>query len=180
MKTTSAILTGVLIVAVGIQFVRPDRTNPSVDPAKDIVGHPSLPTDVRGVLERSCFDCHSSRTTWPWYSHVAPVSWLVAYDVNEGRKHLNFSEWEGYSAAKQTVKLESVIHEVEEESMPPELYLILHRGAALSPAERERLMEWSEATIDSLVRSFPSVANESIEGDGSYTNLISTLKGASR
>jgi hypothetical protein len=141
---------GVAAVALGIQFVRPARTNPPVDPAKDIVGQPSLPSNVRAMLERSCFDCHSNRTRWPLYSHIAPVSWLVANDVNSGRRHLNFSEWEGYKVGRRLSKLESAIGEIEKGGMPPGTYLLTHPDAVLSPAEKELLIRWAEALSDSL------------------------------
>lgn len=141
---------GVAVVALGIQFVRPARTNPPVDSARDIIGQPSLPPDVRAVLERSCFDCHSNRTRWPLYSEVAPVSWLVVGDVNGGRRHLNFSEWEGYKIARRLSKLESFIGEIDKGEMPPGTYLLMHRDAALSPAEKELLIRWAEGLTDSL------------------------------
>lgn len=141
---------GVVVVAIGMQFVRPERTNPPIDPAKDIVGHPSLPANVRAVLERSCFDCHSNRTRWPWYSQVAPASWLVVNDVNEARRHLNFSEWEGYKIGRQLSKLESLMGEVDKGTMPPRTYLLLHGDAALSPAERDLVVGWAEVLSDSL------------------------------
>ena len=141
---------GVVVVAIGMQFVRPERTNPPIDPAKDIIGQPSLPANVRAVLERSCFDCHSSRTRWPWYSQVAPASWLVVDDVNEARRHLNFSEWEGYKIGRRLSKLESLMGEVDKGTMPPRTYLLLHGDAALSPAERDLVVGWAEDLSDSL------------------------------
>ncbi len=141
---------GVVVVAIGIQFVRPERTNPPIDPAKDIVGQSSLPPEVRAVLERSCFDCHSNRTRWPWYSQVAPASWLVVNDVNEGRRHLNFSEWEGYKVGRRLSKLESVMGEVNKGGMPLGTYLLLHGDATLSSAERGLVVGWAEALSDSL------------------------------
>jgi hypothetical protein len=144
------LLIGAVIVVVGIQFVRPDRTNPPIDPARDIVGRPSFPPDVHAILERSCFDCHSNRTHWPWYSQVAPASWLVVGDVNEGRKHLNFSEWEGYKTGRQVSKLESLMGEVDKGTMPPGNYVLLHSNAALSAAEKDRILRWAEDVSDSL------------------------------
>ena len=141
---------GAVVVAVGIQFVRPDRTNPPIDPARDIVRGASLPADVHAILERSCFDCHSNRTRWPWYSQVAPASWLVVDDVNEGRKHLNFSEWEGYKVGRRVSKLESLMGEVDKGTMPPRNYLLLHSEAALSSAERDLIVRWAEDLSDSL------------------------------
>ncbi len=149
---------GIVAVAIGIQFIRPERTNPPIDPAKDIVGQPYLPAHVQAVLERSCFDCHSNRSRWPWYSQVAPVSWLVAGDVNEARKHLNFSEWEGYKAGRRISKLESLMSEVDKGDMPPELYTMMHRDAVLAASDRDLLSGWAEDLSDSLLKSEPTIA----------------------
>src|SRR5512147_1308033 len=80
-------------MAVVAQFVGPGRTNPVADPALDITRQPGMPSAVKTVLARSCRDCHSNETIWPWYAHVAPASWLVVSDVNEARSVMNFSRW---------------------------------------------------------------------------------------
>jgi hypothetical protein len=146
-KLIRYILAGLLVIAVAIQFYRPEHLNPPIDSTREISG---MPPDVRGALDRACFDCHSNRTFWPWYSEVAPVSWLVAADVRQGRRHLNFSEWQGYPIGKQIAKLDDLIGEIDKESMPPGQYLLMHREARLSPEERERIVKWASAIGDSL------------------------------
>ncbi len=141
---------GIAAVAIAIQFIRPDRSNPPIDPAKDIVGKPYLSASVQTVLERSCFDCHSNRSRWPWYSEVAPASWLVAGDVKEAREHLNFSEWEGYKVGRRLSKLESIMDQMDKGTMPLETYLIMHGDAALSTSERDLVSGWAEDLSDSL------------------------------
>jgi hypothetical protein len=94
----------VVALVVAAQVVRPARTNPPVDPQKEISAHMQMDPAVMATLTRACNDCHSNHTEWPWYSNVAPVSWLVAHDVNEGREELNFSEW-GASREKEPGKL---------------------------------------------------------------------------
>ena len=91
----------VVVVLVAAQFVRPDRTNPRTDPNRTIAAHPGVTSELVGVLDRSCGDCHSNSTVWPWYTDVAPLSWLMVYGVNEGRKVVNFSDWAGYSPGQQ-------------------------------------------------------------------------------
>jgi hypothetical protein len=149
-KIVKYIAGGAIIVALGIQAIRPERTNPAIDPAKDITSQAAVPEDVKALLVRACFDCHSSQTVWPWYSNIAPVSWLVTGDVKKGRKHLNFSEWEGYPEGKRTVKLEAVIQEVDKETMPPEIYFAMHKDAVLSRQERDRIIDWAGTLSDSL------------------------------
>jgi hypothetical protein len=88
----------------------------------------------RALAQRACFDCHSNETRWPWYSYVAPASWLVAYDVNEGRERLNFSDW-----VEGTHDADEASEEVLEGEMPPRIYTVLHPEAVLTPAERREL-----------------------------------------
>ena len=127
-----------IIIIVGIQLIPVNRTNPEV--AYDFDG----PAEVKAILKRSCYDCHSNLTEWPWYSRVAPVSWLVSKDVKKGRDELNFSEWGEYSDRRRTRKLEEIEEKVADKEMPLKLYVRLHPGAALSVADAETLIEWSK------------------------------------
>ncbi|MFH1279398.1 MAG: heme-binding domain-containing protein [Candidatus Eisenbacteria bacterium] len=122
----------------GIQFVPVDRTNP---PGRSEI---AAPDDVLSLLRRSCFDCHSHETRWPWYSKVAPVSWLVAHDVHEARGRLNFSVWDGLSPGKRNHDLEEIWTEVSEGGMPLGKYLRLHPDARLSPGDLSLLREWTK------------------------------------
>ena len=133
-----------LLLVLGIQFIPVPRENP---PA---VAPISLPDDVRMVLENSCNDCHSNLTEWPWYSRVAPVSWLVYKDVKRGRDELNFSEWGEYSDRRRSRKLEEIEEKVADKEMPLKLYVRLHPGAALSVADAETLIEWSRVERQSM------------------------------
>lgn len=136
----------VLIVAfIGMQFVQPTRANPPVDESKTIFATGKVPADVQAILERSCADCHSHTTVWPWYSKVAPVSWKVADDVEHGRKELNFSVWGDYKPKRAEHKLEELCEQVEEQEMPLKKYTFLHPRAKLSAADCRRLCEWSSA-----------------------------------
>jgi hypothetical protein len=128
----------VLTVAlVAIQFVPVDRINPAVEtevPAN---------ADVRAVLRRACYDCHSNETVWPWYSRIAPVSWLVARDVHEGREELNFSTWNRMTSKEQIEALHESWETVEEGEMPLWFYLPIHSEARLSAQDRSVLRAWS-------------------------------------
>lgn len=134
MKTK--ILLVVLLLLLGIQLVPADRSNPA-DHAP-----PNVPPELSAILERACFDCHSNRTRWPWYSRIAPVSWLVSRDVREGREHLNFSRWGTLTAREQAHLREEIAEEVAEGEMPPWFYTPLHPGAKLSDSDREVLFAW--------------------------------------
>lgn len=142
---------GLLVVAaVGIQFVPVDRTNPPVD---NVI---SAPADVDSVLRRACWDCHSNRTEWPWYSHVAPVSWYVARDVHQGREHMNFTEWPTDPEEARDL-IGEIGDQVESGAMPPTSYRIMHPEARLSGESRQVLIDWSMASggLDRLPDDLP-------------------------
>ena len=138
MKLFPKVMMGLGAVVVLAQLARPSMENPPV------TGDIQAPAEVHGVLKRSCYDCHSSATKWPWYAQVVPVSWVVAHDVNDGRKHLNFSEWENYEPGRKLKKLKEIAEEVEEGEMPMEIYVSLHGDAKLSEAEKKSIVEWAE------------------------------------
>jgi hypothetical protein len=133
----------VLIVAFGaIQLVPVDRTNPPVETEVP------APSEVRSVLQRACYDCHSNQTEWPWYSRVAPVSWLIERDVHHAREELNFSTWNRMTAKEQNEAVHEVWEEVEEGEMPPWFYLPPHPEARLSREDLGVLWTWAMA-VDS-------------------------------
>ena len=132
-----------VVVLVVAQFFPPARTNPEVDPSQSI--HASLPLHpvVASALARACNDCHSNLTTWPWYSKVAPASWLVVSDVGRGRRALNFSEWNSLSFEKRQKLLPEICEEIAEREMPTEEYLLLHPRARLTRAEIDSICSWA-------------------------------------
>jgi mono/diheme cytochrome c family protein len=125
-----------------IQLVPVDRSNPPVE--EEV----AAPAAVREILRTSCYDCHSHESTWPWYAYVAPVSWLVAHDVEEAREHLNFSTWNDYDEEEQIELLEEVWEEVEDGEMPLWFYVPLHPEAELSEQQRGLLHSWVEDMTD--------------------------------
>lgn len=142
MKKKQLIILIVLLVFGLIQFIRPERnlqTNPS---RYDIFHKTETDPQVVMLVQQACYDCHSNRTAYPWYASIAPVSWMISQHVKDGKKHLNFSEWTLYSAEKQTHKLDEIVEVLKEREMPPGPYQWLHKEADISPAKKERLMEW--------------------------------------
>jgi hypothetical protein len=122
-----------LILVLGFaQLVQPERTNPPSDPAAAFEAVVKPPPHAASVVARSCSDCHSNQTVWPWYSGVAPASWLVARDVREGRAHLNFSQWNIYGPEMSRLRMKAICEEVTEGNMPPKYYTPLHRNARLT------------------------------------------------
>jgi hypothetical protein len=129
-----------VLIALGLaQLVPVHRTNPPQE------GEVPAGEQVRQILRRSCYDCHSNETRWPWYAHVAPMSWLLVYDVNHAREHMNFSTWDRYDAKKRAKKLEEAWEEVEDGEMPLWFYVPLHPEARLSDADKEILRAWATA-----------------------------------
>jgi hypothetical protein len=136
--------------AVAVQLVPLERVNlpvPPLLPSPPSTGDIGAPPQIEALLARACYDCHSNWTKWPWYSRVAPVSWLVARDVALGRKELNFSEWRSYYPQTRRRKLQWMGRVLRERSMPPWAYRLMHPGARLTGAERGMLDRWIDAEI---------------------------------
>ena len=134
-----------LAVFVVAQFFRPDRNNPPLDAQRAVQAHLQVPANVDALLQRACQDCHTHNTTWPWYSNVSPVSWFVAEHVNDGRRHLNFSDWAKYDAKRADHKLEEIAEVLEARAMPLPSYLPLHAHAKLSEEDIRALVDWAKA-----------------------------------
>jgi len=135
----------VILVFIGIQLV--PMNVPADLPVKegDAI---EASENVQAILERSCFDCHSSHTTFPWYSNIAPVSWFTKDHVKEGREHLNFSTWNSYTDEKKMKYLEKLPKAIKSK-MPMESYLIMHKDAKLSDEDKKAIAEWAtEAAFD--------------------------------
>lgn len=128
---------GLVALLLLAQLIPVARANPPVE--SDV----AAPSEVASVLRRSCYDCHSNETAWPWYSRIAPVSWLVVKDVREGREALNYSTWGRYSTEERAEKLEETWDEVAEGEMPLRIYTLAHPGARLTAADREALRAWA-------------------------------------
>jgi hypothetical protein len=138
----------VIVVMFGLlQLVRPERTNPPVDPAMRLDAHLTVPADVAAILDRSCRDCHTNETRWPWYSHVAPPSLLLSRDVRTGRDELNLSEWGNYDEEIASEQLEEICTQVKEGVMPLRPYTWLHPDSRLSSADVTRLCRWTEEAL---------------------------------
>ncbi len=136
-KIAKAIV-ALIVLFVLIQLVPYGRnhTNPPVqaEPQWDS-------PETRALAKRACFDCHSNETVWPWYSNIAPISWLTQRDVDEGRQKLNFSEW------NRPQEVDEVIEVIQKGEMPPKIYLLTHPQARLTQAEKEKLIRGLQATL---------------------------------
>lgn len=120
-----------------MQLIRFEMSNPASDPRNEI----RATAPVMAILRQSCYDCHSNQTRWPWYSHIAPISWTIAEHVNDGRKWVNFSEWNGYDEAHRT-KLSKEIARASVVAMPLASYTWAHPATELSDAQRRIVMDY--------------------------------------
>lgn len=125
-----------------MQFFGIDKTNPETHKELSFAAVENSPDDVTKILERACYDCHSNNTKWPWYSSVAPVSWVVEDHVEEAREELNFSNWKNYSEDKKHHKLDEMIEEVGEGEMPLKGYVVWHDEALISPQDTAVLFSY--------------------------------------
>ncbi|MGH7950616.1 MAG: heme-binding domain-containing protein [Limisphaerales bacterium] len=139
-KKLKWILTVLVPAFVLLQFMNPARTNPPV--VRDVMASSVPPPEIRVMLRGACYDCHSDETRWPWYSRVAPVSWQIAADVDDGRKQLNLSDWPVDNPLRAAKKLEDMSDEIGYDEMPLKKYELIHAGARLTESQRKELIGW--------------------------------------
>jgi hypothetical protein len=134
----------ILVLLVAFQFIPANRSNPTVEPSQTIYVTLPVPADVKTVFERSCKNCHSDETSWPWYSYVAPVSWVIVHDVRQGRKAMNLSEWGGYPINIKANKLEEICEQLTNGDMPDRKYTLIHGKGRPTTKERDLVCQWTE------------------------------------
>lgn len=137
------ILIAVAAALVLMQFANPSRTNPPVEPGHDLFATNPPPPHIAATLHAACYDCHSYETKWPWYGHVAPVSFWLASHINEGREHLNFSDWPHDNPQRAAKRWNHVAEEVRKGDMPWPSYTWIHHAARLTPQQRQELVDWA-------------------------------------
>jgi hypothetical protein len=120
-----------------------------------ILREAQIDSGTLALIERGCQNCHSQKTEWPWYSHVAPVSWLLARDVQQARLHMDLSRWQDYTADERLRLLSEIGIAVRNRKMPVERYLLLHPEARLTDIERQQLYRWTRAERNRLSLRFP-------------------------
>ena len=148
MKLWHYLLGGLALVFIGIQFVPNELPPVETNNPGDIIQSGLVAQDVAALLKKSCYDCHSNESVYPWYSHIAPSSWLVAKDIREGRDELNFSTWEDYDMMDKLGLLDDISIAVGEGEMPMEIYLYLHPSSKLDEAQRQLIIDWAENAMD--------------------------------
>ena len=135
------VLLAIAVIFILIQLIRPTK-NDSRNDINHISTVITVPTEVEAILKTSCNDCHSNYTVYPWYSEVAPVSWFLAQHVNEGKEHLNLSEWTVYNKDQQKHVLKDFEEVLKSHEMPLNSYLWIHKDAVMTDAQYEVLLNW--------------------------------------
>lgn len=138
------ILLILLAIAVVAQFFQPDRSVPPIDPANDMLVMTQAPDDIRTLVQGACYDCHSDRSTYPWYASITPVNFWLQDHINEGREKINFSRWNDPAGREEAYECGEVLKEGE---MPPSNYAFIHGHARLTDDQRARLVDWFDANM---------------------------------
>jgi hypothetical protein len=144
-----------LLAFVIIQFFRPAKNKSEGTSKNDISNLYAVPQDVQNILKKSCNDCHSNNTVYPWYAEIQPVAWWLNSHIEDGKKDLNFSEFATYRIRRQYKKLEEINELVKENEMPLDSYLWIHKDAKLSDQQKLTIANWAEAVRDSIRAKYP-------------------------
>lgn len=150
------ILIGILAIFIILQFIRPPGNRSMGESVNAIETRYPVPAEVHNLLRRSCYDCHSNHTVYPWYSYVEPVGWLLNSDITEGKEELNFDEFASYTAFRQFRRFGAIRQQIEDGKMPLPKYTLLHGSAILTPEEKERIFNWVQAMQDTMKARFPA------------------------
>ena len=134
-----------LALVVLIQLYRPKKNISTVEQKNSITTVMDVPADVKSILERSCYDCHSNNTKYLWYHEIAPMSWGVAHHIKEGKEHLNFDEYATYNARQRAHALEESVEAIEHGEMPLKGYVVFHPETALSAEDIQKIKDWAGA-----------------------------------
>lgn len=144
-------LTVIVAVFIIIQFIPRDHNESEAMPANDISKVYAVPINVGAILKRSCYDCHSNKTNYPFYARIQPMRYMMDKHVSKGKEELNFDEFGTYSSRKQRSKLRAIGESLEEGSMPISSYTFIHRDAILSKNDKNVLMDWIKLNSDGPV-----------------------------
>ena len=153
LKSTGLILLAALII---IQFFHPAKNVAATPSEHHISKLYVVPANVEQTLVKSCYDCHSNNTKYPWYSKIQPIDWWLDEHVKDGKRQLNFDEFTTYRIARQYKKLDECISETKEGEMPLSSYTFIHKNAILTDGEKEAIFTWCENVRDSIKAKYPA------------------------
>ncbi len=139
-----------LVIFVGIQFIPTKKNQSDLVSKTDFILLNNTPENIAKLLQGSCYDCHSNYTEYPWYNRIQPAAWFLEDHINEGKKELNFSQWESYSTRRKNSKLKSIISQIKKDEMPLFSYTLMHEDSTLSEFEKVEIIEYMARIKDSL------------------------------
>ena len=149
MSRKKKILLAVLCVFVAIQFIRPARNSGQVT-RDDFIQSMNVPVAVAGIIQTSCYDCHSNNTRYPWYTNIQPIGWFLAKHINNGKAVLNLSDFGSYTSRRKMSKLKAMQESISTGEMPLSSYTLLHKKAMLNREKEDVLVQWLDKITDSL------------------------------
>lgn len=142
----------VLIVLILSQFIQPPKNNGALATPTDITHVVPVPDTVMALLKAACYDCHSNSTRYPWYNYITPVNWWLRHHINEGKRHLNFSDFDKGNFRRKIHRLDETGEQIEKHEMPISSYLWIHKDARLSDAQRQLLIDWANNSKEKLMQ----------------------------
>jgi hypothetical protein len=166
-------LVAAAVIAIGGSMIHPFGTTAPTGSDATVLRDAQIDPDTLALFERACQNCHSERTEWPWYSHVAPMSWLIARDVQQARSHMNLSRWQEYSSDERLGLLSEIGSAVRNREMPKQRYLLLHPEARLTDQERLQIYEWTRTERSRLRMHRPRATP--LQLTGKTTNALNTV-----
>lgn len=152
LKKIGLVLVALLII---LQFIRPTKNDGVSFSENEITKSITVPAEVQTILEKSCFDCHSNHTSYPWYTNIQPLGLWMQWHVNEGKEELNFSEFKTYNTKRQKHKLEEIGEVIQKDEMPLWSYTMIHTETKLSDEQKTLLNNWAKQSFDKMVVPVP-------------------------
>lgn len=144
------ILIGLVVLFIIIQFIRPEKNISSTSSPSHVSAHYATSQEVKDILDKSCNDCHSNNTRYPWYASIQPLTWWLNGHVKEGKEEINFDEFMTLPPKKAHHKMEEVSEMVQEDEMPLKSYRLIHQNAVLSAQEKTTLTSWAKSTMKTI------------------------------
>ena len=154
MKRSRKIVMGLLAVIILVQFIRPAKNAGNIALGSGITHTVNVPVTILNRLKTSCYDCHSNKTNYPWYSNIQPLGWWLAHHIKEGKAELNFNDFSSYSKRRQMSKLKAIVESIQDGSMPLSSYTLIHQTAKLTREDKKIIMDWAGKAKDSLTKIY--------------------------
>lgn len=150
MSRNKKIALAACIIFIALQFIQPAHNKNGLVLPTGFTKVYNAPENVQSILQNACYDCHSNNTNYPWYSNIQPMAWIMARHISNGKEKLNFSDFGSNTNRKQISKLKEIANQIKDNEMPITSYKFMHKNAVLSQEEKTLLINWMQATADSL------------------------------